>query len=250
MNSYVPFVAPITSPREKCSQCWVHTRTEWSVLSEKGLAEIDAVRRLIRYRQSESIFHQHEQPRGIYCLKSGHLLLRHFDPFGEQINFQVVKYGETLGWRSFFADRPHAATAIALSQCDVCFIPGWAVNECIEAEPELARTFLRTVARDRGPSEALMLRSPRLSARIRFIYLLMYLRKRCAKYTAQRTLVYDLPLTRQDIASMIGVRSETLSRVIRVLQKEKLARFNRRQITVPDPERLFGLTGMKLSAEE
>ena len=63
-------------------------------------------------------------------------------------------------------------------------------------------------------------------------------------------LVYDLPLQRRDIASMIGIRSETLSRVIRDLEKAKLAIFKGRQIMVPDPEKLFGLIGIKLPAED
>lgn len=228
----------------------MHARTEWSVLSKVGVEKIDAARRSVQYRPGESIFHQHEQPHGIYCLESGHLLLRHFDAFGEQTNFQIVKYGETLGWRSFFAERPHAATAVALTRCDVCFVPGRVINECIAKEPELGRAFLKTIARDRGPSEALMLRSPRLPARVRFIYLLLYLRSRCANHTRRGMLVYELPLQRRDIASMIGIRSETLSRVIRELQREKLARFNGRNIMVPDPEKLFALIGVKLPVED
>lgn len=215
-------------------------------MSEAGVTKINAARRSVHYRPGESIFHQHDQPHGIYCLESGHLLLRHFDTFGEQTNFQVVKYGETLGWRSLFAERPHAATAIALSRCDVCFVPGWVIKECIDSEPALAHAFLKTVARDRGPYEALMLRSPRLPVRVRFIYLLLYLRSRCANLSRSGMLVYDLLLQRRDIASMIGIRSETLSRVIHGLEKEKLARFKGRQIVVPDPEKLFGLIGIKL----
>ena len=243
-------MAPITKQRKQCSQCWVHARTEWSVLSEAGVKKIDAARRSVQYRPGESIFHQHERSHGVYCLESGHLLLRHFDVFGEQTNFQVVKYGETLGWRSFFAERPHAATAIALTRCDVCFVPGRVINECIAREPALAHAFLKTIALDRGPYEALMLRSPKLPARVRFVYLLLYLRNRCANRTRRGMLVYDLPLQRQDIASMIGIRSETLSRVIHDLEREKLARFKGRQITVPDPEKLFGMFGIKLPAED
>ncbi|MBI2969569.1 MAG: winged helix-turn-helix domain-containing protein, partial [Gammaproteobacteria bacterium] len=50
--------------------------------------------------------------------------------------------------------------------------------------------------------------------------------------------------------SMIGVRSETLSRVIRDVEKKKLASFKGRQITVPDPEKLFAVIGVKLPLED
>jgi CRP-like cAMP-binding protein len=234
---------------KECAHCRAHAQTEWSVLSADGVRRIDSARRSVLYEQGQPVFRQREPSRGIYCLESGLVLLRHFDQFGEPAGIQIVKYGETMGWRSFFAQRPHAATAIALTPCEVCFIPGSFINECIAREPQLAQAFLKTMASDRRPLEALTLRSPQLPVRARLIYLLLYLKDRCANHTRRGTLVYDLPLLRQDVASLIGTRSETLSRTISALEKEQLASFHGRQITIADPGRLFGLIGIRLPLE-
>lgn len=47
-----------------------------------------------------------------------------------------------------------------------------------------------------------------------------------------------LPLKRQQIASMVGARNETLSRTLAALQDEGLVSFKGREVIIPDYDRL------------
>ncbi len=52
-------------------------------------------------------------------------------------------------------------------------------------------------------------------------------------------MTLDLPLSRQDMAAMIGIRPESMSRTIRSFEDDKVAIFSGRQVHVPSLEALF-----------
>jgi CRP/FNR family transcriptional regulator len=192
-----------------------------------------------------TIFNQGDQPQGIYCVASGHLLLTQSDLSGNETALRLATPGELIGHRSLFAEQAHAATARALTPCRVCFIPGAAVREILESNPAFALRLLRTVARDRGPLEAPLLRGPWLSVRVRLVHLLLVHRDRCSETLPDGRLLFELPLTRRDIASMLGVRPESISRAIQDLQDEGVASFRGRRV-VSTLDRLLGVAKVEM----
>lgn len=224
---------------QSCVDCWMHSRSEWRVLDRAGITAHNRSRVAMDFQAGHIIFKQTEESSGVYCVESGHILLRQLDAFGNETAFRLIVQGETVGWRSFFADEPHAATALALTSCRICFIPRKALNELLDKYPHFTRQLLKTLARDRGPAEALLLRSPLLPVNIRLIHLLLILRDRCSVLAPPDGLIFDLPLKRKQIAAMIGTRSETLSRAIRELKVNGVAIFQGRRVSVPDQRRLL-----------
>lgn len=227
---------------KNCADCATCPQVEWSELGREGLDHLTRVRRTFEYQPGESIFHQNDDPKGIYCIEHGNILLRGFDAFGHETGFRVIVNGETIGWRSFFAEQPHAATALALTACRVCLISGTDLRVMMRDFPGLMQRFLKTLARDRGPAEGLLLRSPQLPVRIRVINLLLVLSRHIhdtdvasGKNGPTR---FILPLKRQQIASMVGARNETLSRTLAALQEEGLVKFKGREVVIPDYGRL------------
>lgn len=223
---------------KNCADCATCPRVEWSDLGQDGLDQLTRVRRTFEYQPGESIFHQNDDPKGIYCIEHGNILLRGFDAFGHETGFRVILQGETIGWRSYFADQPHAATALALTACRVCLISGTDLRAMMRDHPDLMHKFLKTLARDRGPAEGLLLRSPQLPVRIRVINLLLVLSRHMHGLDGDGSIRFMLPLKRRQIASMVGTRNETLSRTLAALQEEGLASFKGREVVIPDFLRL------------
>lgn len=222
-----------------CAGCWVHGRTEWCELDRAALALHERGREPRQFQSNQTIFAQKEIPSGVHCVESGFVLLRQLDSFGNETAFRLVTQGETIGWRAFFAKQPHAATALALTACRTCFIPEDNILKLLDNSPAFAQTLLKSLARDRGPSEALLLRSPLLPVNIRLIHLLLIVKDRCATSVPPDGLIFDLPLKRKQIAAMIGARNETLSRAIRDLGEKGLAVFDGRQVKVESQRKLL-----------
>ncbi len=217
-----------------CVNCSTCAQVEWAGLEPAGLDYLSKAKRTFDYQPGESIFHQGDDPQGIYCIEQGNILLRQFDRAGNEVGFRVIMDGETIGWRSYFAEQAHAATALALTACRVCLIPASDLIAMMKAQPSLAHRFLKTISRDRGPADGLLLRNPQLPVRIRLINFLIILGEHLYANGDNRQFSLTLPLQRQQIASMIGTRSETLSRTIAELEASGLVHFVRREVRIPD----------------
>ena len=109
-----------------------------------------------------------------------------------------------------------------------------------QRNPALGHRFLGRAIKDLEEAEDKFLESVTLSVRARFAHLLLVLKDRYAK-TAEgdKELVFELPLSRQDMAAMIGIRPETLSRTVRQFEEDGIAEFSGRTVRVPDVSSLL-----------
>lgn len=227
------------SSTTSCPECGILERTEWSVLSDAAFSILWSSRTPMHHGPGDILFHQGDPADGLYCVRAGYVALKNCDAFGTETMFRIAESGETLGWRSFFGKQPHAASAVALTDCRTCLIPTQTVMGLIRQDGALALRFLRSLASDKGPIDGLLLRSPRLPVHIRLIHLLLVLRGQCAVPMPPDGLLYHLRIKRKDIAAMIGARIETVSRAIQRLEIGGLVRFNGREVTVPNVQQLL-----------
>lgn len=189
------------------------------------------------FARDEKIFTQDMEATGLFCLRSGHALLWHADAFNHKTAFRVVGAGEMMGYRSLFGEDTHAATAQALNVCDVCYYPKKIVLQLVDAFPGFARGFFRTLARDRGPRDALLLRGQHIPVRTRLVNLLLLMNtdEICPDNGA---CVLRLPMLRRDIAALLAARPESIARAIRDLGQDGIAMFSGRTVTIPDLDAL------------
>ncbi len=219
--------------------CKINEHVRCGISDDADAARLENARLRQVYRRGDRIFTQAEMASGLYCLQSGHVLLWYLDPFGHRTAFRVAGPGEIMGHRSLFGEDPHAATAEALTTCHICWYPKGLVDELIGTYPSFARRFLRTLARDRGPPDALLLRGLHMPIRVRLVYLLLILRERHGEIWRDGSLHLELPLLRRDIASLLGARPESVTRAIQDLKRDGVATFNGRHVVVSNLEALY-----------
>lgn len=133
----------------------------------------------------------------------------------------------------------HAVETEVLKAATVCFIDKETVKALLHTNPALGLQFFRRTARELDDAEVRYAESLTLPIEARFAHLLLALRQRYGETAANGSVSMALPLTRRDIASMLGVRPETLSRAIRKLHDDGLATFRNRDVTIPDPATLY-----------
>jgi CRP/FNR family transcriptional regulator len=69
--------------------------------------------------------------------------------------------------------------------------------------------------------------------------MLLVLYERFGQDTGLGEHVLDLPVSRQDLAALIGIAPESMSRTIRRLEEEQFAQFDGRRVHLGDLDRLF-----------
>ncbi len=222
--------------------CKMYDYVATSGMSESGINMLELSRITRNYQRGDLIFKQASPSQELYCLRSGQVLLSHTDAFGHKTAFRVAGPREIIGFRSFFGEDDHAATAEALTNCTICLHTRPTINKLIDTCPGFARVFMRTLARDRGPADALVLRGQHVPVRTRLVYLLLIMKDRQGVKETKGNLSFELPVLRRDIAALLGARAESVTRAISELKKDGVVTIKNRTVTIPSLKRLYAET--------
>lgn len=222
-----------------CFTCQVRERGDWCALHEDDLALLDRHKKVRSYDVGDILYMEGEECTGIHCLESGSVALRKIDSDGNSVLVHLAHAGETVGYRSYLSAEPHATTCEVVAPAKVCFVPGPTVRELIDHNPALGMQFLAHAARDVREAQENYLRAATGSVRARLVHLLFTLKDRYAEEQADGSLVIHLPLSRQDMAAMVGTRPETISRTIRKMEADGAANFSGRTVRIADPGTLL-----------
>ncbi len=222
-----------------CFTCQNRDSTEWCVLSQDELKQFNGSKITKEFLPGQVVFHEGDPVTGVYCIESGLIGFRKTDIDGNSTLIALANPGRTMGYRSYLAGEDHSTSAEALKPSRICIIDRATVRSLLEHNPALGFQFLRTVSRDLGEVEEKFHQGVTLSVRSRFVHLILVLKERYSSLAEDGTLTIELPLSRQDLAAMIGTRPETLARTIRHMEDEGVAQFSGRILRVPNVNALF-----------
>lgn len=234
-----PRSRPLPARPTACLTCEGRPTTEWCDLPDDELRRISQAKVTNLYQPGQVIFYQGQPCLGLHCIESGTVALRKTDAAGGSVIARLFHGGQTLGYLAYFADRPYTGTAEAITPCRICFIDKAVVRALVARHPEVAQRFLGRIADNLSEAEDARLSASTLPLRARLAELLLAVRERFGTAAADGTISLTLPLARQDIAAMLGARPETLSRVIRELTEAGIARFEGREVRIPDLDALI-----------
>ena len=139
-------------------------------------------------------------------------------------------------------DALHACEAIALEDSEACPLPFAALDEIARREPLLRRNLYRLISRDlaRGQEMMLLLGSMHAEERRAAFLLDLAERHRSRGYSA---IEFVLRMTREEIASFLGLKLETVSRIFSRLHANGVIQVQGRAVKLVDPPALRSLLG-------
>ncbi len=222
-----------------CFTCQVREKTEWCVLDETELNLINAGKVSRKYLPGETIFFEGDSSEGIYCIESGLVGVRKSDADGNSVLLFLASPGDTVGYRSLLAGEEHKSSAEVLEPSTVCFIDQTTVRELLTHNPSLGLRFLQRASKDLGDADERILHNVSLSVRARFAHLLLVLIDQHGSKSDDGSSNLNLPLSRQDLAAMIGTSPESMSRTIKKLEDDGVAKFSGRSVHIPTLENLL-----------
>lgn len=224
---------------DTCATCPIHDMSCWRLLDREDRAFLNEYRVDSVFAPGQVVFHESHPCHGLHCVASGLLALRKSDSYGNSVILRLVHTGETLGYPAHFGGMEYTASAEALRESRVCFFPGRAVAEIIKRNPAMQQEFLRLLALElRGYGEA-RLRFATLPLHSRLFEILLDLLSSCGRISDDsKQAELQLPISRRDLAAMLGVRPETVARALRQISENGMARFDGRKVLIPDLRRM------------
>lgn len=171
---------------------------------------------------------------GVLVLRSGAVRLSLRDGGREERVLRLVAPGETFCLASAVLDRPSPYQAAALSPSEVVIVPSSAVRSLLEHDAPFARGLIHALA-------------------ARELELCNEIRAATFQSGAQRLASYiealaanggaatvRLPCSKTLIAARLGMKKETLSRLLKRFAGDGMIRVTRGEISILDRERLAG----------
>jgi len=193
-----------------------------------------------RLKRGESLFHMGSTLQSLYVVRSGNFKSTTLMPDGRE---QVTGYhmnGDVLGLCGI-ETQTYQVDCVALEDSEVCVLPYEQVTATATRDPSALRDFLRLMSQGLHRQQGVMAALGTLHADERVAMFLLDLSER----QAQRGLSarsFVLRMTREEIGSYLGLKLETVSRVLARFQGAGLITIaHSREITLNKPDGLRAL---------
>ena len=233
-------VIDLASVRSVCQQCGIYKLCMPIGLQKADLEQLD---RIIKHRRpitkGEHLYRCGEEFTAIYVLRSGSAksYLSHESGMEHVISFKLP--GDLLGL-SGINGKHYTNSAIALETSSVCDIPFTQLEQLCQEIPGIQRHILEMMSKEIQEEHEKIAVCSKLSAEARLASVLLTLSERFHQrgYSATE---FNLSMSRSDIANMLGLAVETISRLFTHFQEEGLIEADRKHIKLLDMQRLSDL---------
>ena len=228
--------------KNKSGNCFpegIRKLTEWRVLDADDIDNLNRVAVCREYRPGQLVFAEGDACKGVYFINQGLIGVRKEDMGGDSVLLRLACDGDTLGYRPFLAGEHHLAGAEVLKPSLVCFIDAANMWKYLHDVPEFGLEFMRRASRELGQAERRFYETVTMNVRSRLAHLLLIMKERYGTMTPDGKLLIEIPISRHDMAEMIGIRSESLSRSIRQMTDDGVVNFSGHKVWIDDINRLY-----------
>lgn len=216
----------------------------FQVLPKEEFAAVAERKRTSVYKAGQVIFHEGNTALGLYCVSSGAVKIAKLGPAGREQTVRLSRPGDLLGYRALFADEPYTGTAVALEDSALCFIPRDVILPLVPRCPDLALAVIRKLSQDLKAAEAWVRDMALKNARQRLAEAILTLQLTYGVPDGGGVRL-SLPLSRQELAEMAGLATETAIRLLKEFRSKGILLIHGREVTVRDPQALLKASGMK-----
>lgn len=184
------------------------------------------------FQEGERIFQIGMQAHFYYQLISGRVRWCNVLDNGNEVLHNMVIPGECFGELPLFDNEPYAATAVADSTTLVIRLSAEAFQETLRLEPDIHFKFTRHITK---------------KLRFKFFLIELLAKNDTADAITELFTYFNnheqfictdcrrLLLTRQELANMLGLRVETVIRVIRQMEKNDRLDIVKGKVFLPEP---------------
>jgi CRP/FNR family transcriptional regulator len=222
--------------------CWLRGICLPRGLDGDALDRLDTVIHVRqRIKRKETLYRPGDRFTALYAIRLGTFKTLALAEDGcEQITGYHMP-GDVIG-ADGAGDERHTSHAVALEDSEVCVLPYNQLDRLSATVPELRHNLFRLASRDLCRDHAMMLTLGSRSAEARLTLFLLDLaeRFRARGYSARE---FVLRMTREEIASYLGLKLETVSRLFSSLQEQGLLQVQGRAVKLLDVNGLRKVVG-------
>ncbi len=182
---------------------------------------------MLDYKMNEIIFEEGSQPNYYYQIVRGTVKLNNYHEDGKEFIQSVPFSGHCFGETFLFSDMNYPLNAVAMEDSEIIRIPKMKFIELVKNNPDsLFNLYCYTAERmyfRYRMLNSLSIRDP-LGKVKQVMDCLKIFHKKSQQYS------YQIPFTRQQLASLTGLRIETVIRVVKKMEKLRIVKIENGKI--------------------
>lgn len=205
-----------------------------------GLTELKKViaeRKIRQIKKKQVIYYEGDMAQGIYLVLSGRVKAVKLSEDGRELITAMYGPEEYMGIHALLLDEPYNETAEASEDSAICLLPKELVYELLNLYPAVGQQFIKILSNNLRNKEEQLLQLAYHSVRKRMAGILLRLVKQYSP--GQDEEENCLRISREDMASMAGMATETVSRTLSDFKDEGLIEKKGSQIRLLDKARLI-----------
>ena len=200
--------------RADCVHCAIRGTVLFSVLNETELEEVLQDIENTRYETGHELFSQGLKAGHVYTIRSGCVKMVHTLEDGGRRIVRMHYRGDAIGLESVLG-QPHRNSAIVLQKADICRIPVSVIHALKQRNPQIYEQLMRRWQSNLEEAESFITELGTGHAETRLARLLLKLDAHSEHHCIPNLL-------REDIAAVIGVTTETASRLMADFRRRNL----------------------------
>jgi CRP-like cAMP-binding protein len=212
-----------------------------------GLAHADVARINLSFHDrgfeaGDPIYAAGDEANRLYVVLTGKVKVVRHTLAGQDVVMDLLGSGDFFGTLSALGDDAYPDTAYAQTGCCVISVEAADLHAIMQRYPPVALAVLEIVQERLRAAQDLVRQLSAEPVESRIAAALLRLADRMGVVEGERILI-QTPLSRQDLADMVGTPIETASRVVSQFRKAGLIESGRQWIVILDRRKLAALAG-------
>lgn len=217
-------------------------------LSPKAISSIAQKFSPRTIERDEFLFHESEPAHTYYLIGEGQVKILQTSSEGFDVILHVLGLGDLIGALPTLGEGTYPASAQGLSDVRAFAIPATEFEGILQRHSIVAINLLRFAAGVIQHSHKRLREMATERVERRLARVLSRLSNQLGRKTRDEILI-DAPLTRQDLAEMTGTSPFTVSRTLKMWERQGILRSKREQVIISDQQALASI-GDDLSLQD
>lgn len=218
-----------------CNHCSISRQNILKVLNDKEIERISSCKTSSFFHKGEVLFQEGSMLSGVYCIREGICKLTKSANGKNQI-VRFMGKGDVLGQREIMSEEEVKLTATALTDMQICLIEKEDFLGCSTSNTNFSAEIIRYACIELNKADNTIVNLAQKTAKQRLVDAIFLLEK---TFGVDKQGYIQIQLSREEISGMIGVASESLTRLISELSNRKWIATRIKRIKILDREQLL-----------
>jgi CRP-like cAMP-binding protein/CheY-like chemotaxis protein len=205
--------------------------------STETLTDLSENKERKTFRKKDYLYSEGQQPRGIFFITKGKVKTSKSNEDGKEYVTGLFKEGDFIGYTALLEETAYSDAAVAMEDSEAVVIPKDEFYKLLYTNRDVAAKFIRMLSGNVSDMENRLLRLAYNSVRKRVAEALVVLQERYAGEGEN----LNMAITREDLASMVGTATETVTRTLSDFKEEGLIAIKGSTITVINHAKLANM---------